>query len=124
MEAALVFPIFVLLVFGAVEVGMSLMACNVLASAARHGARTGSVRGSTNTTVSTAMNNILSTAGITGTTTTIKVNGNTANVSSAVTGDEIRVTVSVPFSHVSPFAGSFVISQTAPISRTVIMRHE
>jgi Flp pilus assembly protein TadG len=124
LEAAIVLPIFILLVIGSIEIGISMMTCNVLATAARHGARTGSVRGSTNSTVQSAVAKALAAASLTGTTTSITVNGSTIDVAAANSGAEVKVSVSIPYSQVSPVASSFVFGANAYFTRSVVMRHE
>jgi Flp pilus assembly protein TadG len=97
VEFALVAPLFVLLVFGMIEYGRMVMVQQLLVNAAREGARVGVLDGSTGTSVTTAVNNYLSPAGIT--TATITVVPSTP--SSAAATAPVTVTVSVPFNNVS-----------------------
>jgi hypothetical protein len=52
--------------------------------------------GNSNSTIISTVNTSLSDQGVTGATTTIKVNGASTDVNTAIAGDTIRVTVSVP----------------------------
>jgi Flp pilus assembly protein TadG len=97
VEFALVAPLFVLLVFGMIEYGRMVMVQQLLVNAAREGARVGVLDGSSQTSVTTAVNNYLSPAGITSATVTV----DPSTPSSAAATAPVTVTVSVPFNNVS-----------------------
>lgn len=122
MEFALTIPVFLALIFGMTEIGRGFMVTHLLNSAARNGCRTGILSGKSNTDVTTAVTNSLSGQGISGTTTTIKVNGSVADVSTASSGDEISVTVSVSGSSVSWLGTAMFLSGT--LSGRFALRHE
>jgi Flp pilus assembly protein TadG len=96
LEFAIVAPLFFLLVFGLVELGRCLMVQHLLTNAARQGCRVAVIEGKTTADVNTTVTNLLSGQGISGATTTVQVNGATADASTAVAGDKINVSVSIP----------------------------
>jgi Flp pilus assembly protein TadG len=98
LEFAVVAPVFFLLIFGLVEVGRCLMVQHLLTNAARQGCRVAVIEGKTTADVNTAASNLLSGQGISGFTTTVQVNGATADASTANPGDKITVSISVPAS--------------------------
>jgi Flp pilus assembly protein TadG len=95
--ACLLFP----MVLGIIEIGRGLMVVHVLTAAACRGCRTAVVEGRTQTDVDTAVQQLLSSSGISGETITILVNNVSGDPAKANAGDEITVKVSVPVSQVS-----------------------
>jgi Flp pilus assembly protein TadG len=93
--------VFLLFVFGLIQVARCIMAVHQLNNAARIGCRTAVIEGKSNSDVSTAVTTNLSGQGITGQTVTVLVNGATANASTAQAGDAITVQVSVPIQNVA-----------------------
>lgn len=122
VEFALVVPAFLALIFGMTEIGRGFMVTHLLNSAARNGCRTGILSGKSDTDITTAVNNSLSGQGISGYSTTVKVNGSVANASTAASGDEITVAVSVSASNVS-WLGS-VMFLTGNLSGRYSLRRE
>jgi Flp pilus assembly protein TadG len=109
VEFALVAPLlFLCIVLPMFEFGRGLMVSELATNAARDGARIGILPGSTNTTVTSAINANLSAQGITGATTTITVNGASADVSTAAQGTPITVKVSIPYNNVAWTTGQFL----------------
>jgi Flp pilus assembly protein TadG len=106
VEFALVIPIFFVLFFGMVDIARGFMAKALLDNAARVGCRTGILQGKTNSDVNAAITAAFTGQGITGTTVTITVNGSAVDVSTAVTGDIVKVVVSVPVANVTWLPGS------------------
>jgi Flp pilus assembly protein TadG len=118
VEFALVAPVFFLLVFGMIEYGRMVMVQQVITNASREGARVGVLDGSAASDVSTAVNNYLSAAKISGATTTC----NPSTPSSAGYGQPVAVTVSVPFNSVSwlptpLFLGGKTLTATSTMRR-------
>lgn len=126
VEMAFVAPILFTLVLCAVEFGRAMMVANVLTMSAREGARAGSLPGSSNTDVTTAVNNELTAAllPVAKATTTIKVNSTEANVSTAVMGNRITVVVTIPAGAVTWLPSSFFLSSTAELQGQAVMRRE
>jgi Flp pilus assembly protein TadG len=107
VEFALVFPVFVLFVFGLVEIGRGMMVSTLMSNAARAGCRSGVVVGASTSTVDNRVDGLLKAQGINGYTTTVQVNGNAAtDVSAAQPKDTVTVMVSVPVSNVSWLPGA------------------
>src|SRR4051812_2428805 len=92
LDAALVFPILLSLTFGTVEYGYYFYVKHTLQGAAREGARAAITPGSTNTTMTAAVTNAMTAAGLqnSGYTTTPLP----SDVSTVATGQPVKVTVS------------------------------
>jgi Flp pilus assembly protein TadG len=103
VEFALVMPVLATIVIGVLEINRGLLVKQILDQAARKGCETGCLVLQTNATVTSDINNVLSSNNIdtTAVTITILVNGASKNVSTATLNDKISVSVSVPTSKVS-----------------------
>jgi Flp pilus assembly protein TadG len=89
VEAALVLPLLVLIVFGGLEYGMLFFKAQLLNNAARHGARKAILADATSGEVYGAVNELMTAGGVSGHTTAI-----TPGVDAA-TGATVTVTVSI-----------------------------
>ena len=103
MEFSIVIPVFILMILGIMEFGRGFMVIHLLTDAARKGCRSAAVLGSSTATITSTINDILTSGSIPGSATTITVKVNTviADASSAKSGDRIQVIVSVPASQVN-----------------------
>jgi Flp pilus assembly protein TadG len=101
VEFAVVIPIFLLFVFGLIEVGRAFMVTHVLTNAARAGCRQGILESSATSDVNATVSSLLTAQGIKGATTTVTVNGVVADVSTAKPSDDITVKVSAPVSSIT-----------------------
>lgn len=101
VEFALVAPLLLLVMLGMIEVGRGIMVTEILGHAARIGARTGAISTGTTSSVTSAVNDMMTGASLTGYTLQVKVNGVVSDLSTAKTGDEITVTVSIPYANVT-----------------------
>lgn len=119
VEFALVVPLFVLLVFGMIEVGRVVMVHQVLTNAAREGARAAILEGSTTSRVETVIGNYLTGASISGGTVTVSPSPSTADAR-----DPITVTVSVPVINVSWVGSSQYFPASSNFSATSTMLKE
>lgn len=126
LEFALVAPFMVFFAVGMIEMGRGLQVKEVLSDAARKGCRTGIKPLSTNTTVTTDINNVLTDNNLTSSdaTITIKVNGATADVSTAKEYDKISVKVSIPVSKIAWVTPLFLPGTTVESSTMVMMRQQ
>lgn len=106
VEFSMVAPVFFLFVLGVVEVSRGLMMHHLLVNAARQGCRTGILPSSGNTQVNTAVSTALTPAGINSPTVSVRVNGVVQDSSTAKSGDEVTVSVLVPFNSVSWLPGT------------------
>jgi Flp pilus assembly protein TadG len=97
VEFALVVPVFFLMVFGILEFGRAMMVEAALANAARAGARAAAMDGARVSDVTDAVNGSLSCAGLPDVTPTVAPNP----PSNAAAGQNVTVTVKVPFSQIS-----------------------
>lgn len=109
-EFALVLPVFFMIVLGIIELARVFMVVHLLSDAARKGCRTAAVKGSSTADISGIISDLLTNESISGSaaTITVTVNSASADASTAVSGDRIQVTVSVPASAVSVVPSSFV----------------
>jgi Flp pilus assembly protein TadG len=101
VELAVVAPVLFIVIFGVIEIGRGIMVIHLLNNAAEVGCRTGIIEGQATDDIKTAVSGVLTPANITGHTTTVQVNGVIANASTAVVGNEITVTVTIPASSIS-----------------------
>jgi Flp pilus assembly protein TadG len=97
VEMALVLPLLFLLLFGLIEYGWLFFKYQQIAGAARHGCRIGVAQGKASADVTTAVNDLMSKAGLSGKyTTTI----NPPEVLTAAPGSTVSVSVSVKYSDI------------------------
>jgi Flp pilus assembly protein TadG len=100
-ELAIVSPVLFLVIFGIIEIGRGIMVIHLLNNAAEVGCRTGIIEGESTANIKTAVSGVLSSANVSGQTTTVEVNGVYVDASTAVSGDQISVTVTIPASSIS-----------------------
>ena len=127
VELALILPVFLLsIILPMIEFSRALIVSTCVASAAKIGCRAAVLPGSTNVSVGNAVTNSLTVMKIKGPNpTVIKVNGNETELSQAVQGDEISVTVSVPYNNASWMPLSICqFFGNATSSSTQVMRRE
>jgi Flp pilus assembly protein TadG len=123
VEFAILAPIFFAFVMGSIEFGRAMMVLNTLGTAARNGTRVGVITGNSDTDVTTAVNNALTSAGITATPTiSVKVNGSVANCNTAITGDSVEVDVSISALAISWLPTTWFLSGN--LEQMAVMRHE
>ena len=122
VEFAVVAPVFFAIVFGMIELGRGLMVLHLLNHAARAGCRVAAVEGRSNSDISTAVTNTLSSQGISTEAVTVQVNDGTANASTAQAGDEITVKVSIPVGKITWVPGGSIL--TGSLSGQYTLRRE
>jgi len=124
IEFAVLATLLVTLTLGVAEVSRGIRSKAVLIDAARTGCRMGILPGSSNATVTTGINSILTDNGLTAAnaTLTFKVNDVVADVSTAKQNDKITVTVSYPVSKI--FTNPLFISSASNIVETVVMMRQ
>ena len=122
VELAIVAPLFLLLLAGIIEFGLAFRIQHALSSTARRGARAAAVEGaSTNTIVGQVKSHCVRILGVdeADVAVSVAVNGSTGlDLSNAESGDEVRVTVSIPYSKagVGFFANTFATSMLTSTS--------
>ncbi|MGA2258203.1 MAG: TadE family protein [Thermoguttaceae bacterium] len=123
VELALLSPLLCTLTLGMMEMGRGSMVCTILSTAARNGAQVAALPTSSNATVISRINNVLTANNITAAnaTITILVNGAVADVSSANANAEITVTVSIPASQTCLTNFSVPLLQNTTFSATLTM---
>jgi len=125
LEMALTLAILLNLTFGTIEFGYFFFVKNTVQGAAREGARAAIPPGAANTDVTTAVNGALTAAGLNTAnfTTTVKVNGVVANASTAVSGQQIEVSVTASWGTIGlrPLG---LISSTKTVLGAATMRRE
>lgn len=112
VQMAFVVPVFFIFVFGLIELGRGFMVLHLLNNAARDGCRKGVVVAKSNTDITNTINSLMSAQGISGHTTTVKVNDVVKDVSTAASNDEVTVTVSVPVANITWLPGGQSLTGT------------
>jgi Flp pilus assembly protein TadG len=97
VECAVIAPFLAAMLLGMIEVGRGLIGKEILSDAAQKACRSGALPGKANSDVTTEVANTMSNNGITDST-TIPVNGVTADVSTANRFDKVSVKVAIPVS--------------------------
>lgn len=125
VEFALVAPLLFLLILGSIEFGRGMMALELVANAAREGARKGCLPGTATKDIQTTITNSLSGTGIPtkNAAVTVMVNNASKDASTAVTDDSITVTITVPLRDVSWLPTSVFLGN-ANLRGHVVMRRE
>ncbi|MBI3864300.1 MAG: pilus assembly protein [Planctomycetia bacterium] len=119
VEFALVAPVFLTMITGIIELGRAIEVVQILTNASREGARVGSYETTTATsTITTTVNSYLSQAGITGATTVVSPN----TPSGASNGQQVSVTVSIPFASVSWLPSPFFLGGQTLSATSVMCR--
>ena len=128
VEFALVLPVFLLMLFGAIEFGRAYYTVHLLTNAAREGARMGALPDKVETDVTGAVDGFLNNAGLSGgwsTSTVAKDTSGTARTGlvDAVEGDRVHVTIAHDF---NVLAGSLLpgFSGTVPLRGRCVFRRE
>ena len=119
IEFAFVAPVFFVMVLGIIEFGRAMMVQALLTSASQQGARAGALNGAQNADVTTAVNNYLSGAGVSGASTTCTP----SPPSSASPGQDVKCTVSIGYTSVSWLPAPAYL-KTATLSSTAIVQRE
>jgi Flp pilus assembly protein TadG len=96
-----VVPIVFALILGMIEIGRAYMVTHQLSNAARRGCRVATLSGKTSAQVDQEVQAALAGQCITGGQTTVYVNDAAANASTATSGDEVTVVVTVPVANVA-----------------------
>ena len=119
-EFAIVVPVFVLLVFGILELGRALMVQQLLTNASRVGARTAILLSAAESDVDNDAIDYLNNMSVTVTGDDVTV---TPDPSTAQTGDQVTVTVSLDLEDVSRVPAPWFLGG-ASLSATSVMRKE
>ncbi len=127
LEACFVFPVLLWISFGAVEFGHFFYLKHTLQGAAREGARAAAVPGSTNSSVTTAVNDSMSAAGIASNKYTVRVRNaaDTANLtlsSSTTAGTAILVKVEATWNTVGIRPIGFIASNKVVKGQTTMRK--
>jgi Flp pilus assembly protein TadG len=101
-----VLPVFVLFLFGLIEIGRTMMTASLLTEAARIGCRAGVLPSANNKAVHAAVTSKVGGLGLGTPQVSIQVNGSAGEVATAQTRDAITVAVSVAYADVTwlPFS--------------------
>lgn len=117
-EFAIIAPIFVIVVFGILEYGRMVMVQQIITNASREGARTAALDGATTAEVTDTVGTFLQDGSISGANVTVSPDP----PSSAVFGDPVTVTITIPFADVSWLPLPAYLNNT--LSATTTMRRE
>lgn len=129
MDAALVFPVLISLTFGSIDFGYFFYVKHTLQGAAREGARASITPGSTNSEVTTAVQQVMTAAGFVPAKYTVSIRNATdtadMNVSTATAGTGILVKVSANWGTVGTKASPVtIISTSKNVVGQTVMRKE
>jgi Flp pilus assembly protein TadG len=119
VETAIVLSIFFLLVLGLIEISRLGLTSQLLSSAANSGCRVAVINGHTQNDVVSTVQSVLSSGGIASSSYTLVTSP--SDVTTTHLGEQVTVTISVPFSKVSwlstpLFLGSATITSSATLS--------
>jgi Flp pilus assembly protein TadG len=120
VEAAILFPVLLLLTFGIIEYGWLFLNANLITNTARHGARIAILPNSTNTLVTNSISNLMATANITGYQVTISP----SDISSMNVGEVVKVEISVPWRKIAIINSPFLPKPTTNLRASVSMAKE
>ena len=116
VEAALVLPVLVLLIFGFMEMARMGMAFQLITNAAIQSCRIAVINGYTQADVTTRAQSILASGGIAPNSYTLATTP--ANVTTTHHGDAVTVSISVPYSNIAWLTPMFLSSTTLKASAT------
>jgi Flp pilus assembly protein TadG len=126
VEFALIMPLLCTVTLGMLEIGRGQMVGRILDNAAQNGAQVASLSTSSNSTVTTQINSVLTAGNLTpgNATITILVNGASADVSTASANDKITITVSIPASSTSLTNFSMSLLKNSTFSSTMVVMRQ
>jgi Flp pilus assembly protein TadG len=124
LEFALVAPLLFMTVITIIEFGRAMMVVNVVATAAREGARAGAVPNATSSDIRAAVTSELTANSVPSqyAVITILVNNVAQDASTATTGKPISVQVTVPYANVSWIPAPFFLGSAQMKGRAVMRR--
>ena len=106
VEAALLFPLVLLFLFGAIEYGWMLLKNQEIKNASRHGARIGVREIATSGDVTAGITQLMTDAGLDGSGYTVTLSP--ADVSSMAVGSVLTVTITVPYNAIELTGAPFL----------------
>ncbi len=117
VEFAIIAPVFFLLVIGSVELGRAMMVQQILTNASRVGARNATMLNATEQGVIDSVNNYASSVSVPSTTVVVSPEPTTASA-----GDQMTVTVSVPFQYVSWLSSPWFLGNATLTASSVMSK--
>ena len=127
LEAALILPILLVIVFASIEFGYAFYVKHTLQGAAREGARAGIVPGADNASITSACGDAMTNGGMNGVSYTVTITNNaggTIDASTLDAGEPLVVTVKAPWSQFSVFLSGFGNFVKGDLSGRTVMRRE
>ena len=121
VEMALVVPILLMLTFGLIEYGWMFLKSQELTNTVRRGARVAIRADSTTSDVETAIADLMTTAGLSGSGYSVTITP--SDVSGAAAGDVIKVEISLPYDNVS-LAGTSIVPTPSTLQASASMAKE
>jgi Flp pilus assembly pilin Flp len=123
VEFAVIAIVLAVLIMGVIELTRVIQVKLYLTDAVRSGCRVAAQPGATTAQVTSAVGSILTNDGLSGSATvTLLVNGTAADVSTAVRGDKITLTVSIPLGNSTYISPSY-FTKTSVINETIHVVH-
>jgi Flp pilus assembly protein TadG len=128
IEAAIVMFILMLLTFGMVEFGYLIYVMHMTTGAARSGVRNAIVAGASTSSIQTAVDNVMTSAGFLTSQYTVQVDDKTSGttnttITSIVSGHDVAVHVKATWSNIG-VSTIQLVSPTRVIDSVVVMRKE
>jgi Flp pilus assembly protein TadG len=128
LEAALLLPIILSLVFGTIEFAYVFYVKQTLQSASREGARRGALASADNADIKAAVDAAMESGGLGDSSYKVKIvnatTGTPANASAIPAGTGIRVEISAPWSQFSVFLSGFGDWTRGELRSSTVMRRE
>lgn len=128
LEAALLLPVILGLVFGTIEFAYVFYVKQTLQSASREGARRGVIAGADNASITAAVDAAMESGGLGDSTYTINIvnaaTGTSADASTIAPGTGVRVEVSAPWTQFSVFLSGFGSWTRGELRSSTVMRRE
>ena len=123
VEAAIVLPLLILVIFGLIEYGSLLLRLQQIENVTRQAARYAATPDATQSATTTLVSTLMTTAGMPNSSSHYTVTTSPTDIGTAVRGDRITVTVSITYTNIAITRSSLIPVPTT-VSRTVVMAKE
>jgi Flp pilus assembly protein TadG len=123
VEAAIVLPLLILVVFGLIEYGSLLLRLQQIENATRQAARYAATPDATQAATTTLISTLMTTAGMPNSSSHYTVTTTPTDIATASRGDQITIKISVTYNNIAITKSSLIPVPTT-VSRTVVMAKE
>lgn len=118
LETALILPLLLILTFGIIEFGWMFLKVHQINSVTRQAARTAMLPESTNATVTSQINSLMTASGMSTGSYTIAFSP--ADITTAQTGQNVSVTIQVPYANIGITGGTLNALSQSITGQTVL----